>query len=151
MKCNILSLGCPRHRVTERGHIVDEILFTAAVLHCGFDIIHQLKLPTITLCRRAVLPRRHFQSAFLVWFKHRVAAAFTYFIAQLPQISQSIWALPELQTVFKINGINYKMRMDMFAVTVSRYHNLVTFPCFFRELQSNFVSLLGRNIFFGRE
>lgn len=63
-------------------------------------------------------------------------------VADLPEVPQSGGGLAELHPVFKADGVDNEVGVDMLGIAVGGYLYLMPRPCLGCKLQTDFVSLL---------
>ena len=67
-------------------------------------------------------------------------------VTDAAKLAQGVGILAELLAVYKADGVNYKVRMDVLGIAVGRYLHFIFRPCFFCELSGDLVCLLGSDI-----
>ncbi len=72
-------------------------------------------------------------------------------VTDQPQKLQRVGILPELPPGFKVHRVDDKVRMHMLGITVGGNQDFRTGPSTGSKFQSDFMGLLGRNVFLGRE
>ena len=73
------------------------------------------------------------------------------FVADLPELPQGGGGLAELHPRFKADGVDHEVGMDMPGIAVGSHLHLMPRPCLGCKLQTDLVSLLIGNLFFGRK
>ena len=73
----------------------------------------------------------------------------TDFVADLPKLPQSCRGLVELHPGFKADRVDHKVGMDMLGIAVGGHLHLMPWPSLGSKLQTDFVSLLIGDLFFG--
>ena len=71
------------------------------------------------------------------------------FVAYLPELPQGGRGLAELHSRFKADGVNHKVGVDMLGIAVGGHLYLMPRPSLGCKLQSDLVSLLISDLFFG--
>ena len=72
-------------------------------------------------------------------------------IADQPQVLQRVGILSELQSCFKVHGVDDEVTMDMVGIAVGGDENFSTGPCTDCKLLCNLMGLSGRNVLRGLE
>ena len=73
------------------------------------------------------------------------------FIADGTELLQSVGILPQLSAIHEADGVNNKMRVDVFGIAVGGHLHLMTGPGFHGELSGDCMGFLVGDIFPGRE
>ena len=139
---DVLPFICPLDFITPALHLPDEFFLTAADLHSLGHIVHQTEFPALALCGDSVLPTAHPLTTFFIRRQDRQAMLPAQFIADGTELLQSVGILPQFVTIHEADGVNDKMRVDVFGIAVSGHLHLMSGPCFHGELSGNVVSLL---------
>ena len=75
----------------------------------------------------------------------------TNLVADLPELPQSGGSLAELHPGFEADGVDHKVGMDMLGIAVGGHLHLMPRPSLSCKLQTDLVSLLIGDLFFGRK
>ena len=139
---DVLPLIRPLDFITPALHLTNEIFLSAAHLHGLGHIVHQPEFPALALCGDSVLPTAHPLAAFFIRWQDGQAMLPAQFITDGAELLQSVGILPQLVTIHEADGVNNKMRVDVFGIAVGGHLHLMPGPCFHGELSGNVVSLL---------
>ena len=88
-------------------------------------------------------------TTFFVRLQHTETMRLTDVVTDLAQRFQCVRVLPQLFPIFKGNGVDYEMGMNMRGIAVCCNQNLMTGPCLGRKLFCNFMCLLWCDVFSG--
>lgn len=73
------------------------------------------------------------------------------FIADCAELLQGVGILPQLSAIYKADGVDHEMGVDVFGIAVGGHLHLMSGPGFHGELSGNVMSLLIGNVLPGRE
>ena len=72
-------------------------------------------------------------------------------VTDAAKLAQGVGILAELLAVYKADGVNYKVGMDVLGIAVGGYLHFISRPRFFSKLSGDLMCLLGRNFLPGME
>ena len=72
-------------------------------------------------------------------------------IADSTELLQGVGILPQLSAIYKADGVDHEMGVDVFGIAVGGHLHLMSGPGFHGELSGNVMSLLIGNVLPGRE
>ena len=72
-------------------------------------------------------------------------------IAEAAKLAQGVGILPELSSVHKADGVDYKVGMDVLGIAVGGYLHFISRPRFLCKRSCNLMCLLGSDILPGME
>ena len=148
---DVLPFIRPLDFIAPAFHLPDEFFLVPADLHGLGHIVHQSELPTLALCGDPVLPAAHPLAAFFIGRQDGQAMLPAQLIADGTELLQSVGILPQLSAIHEADGVNNKMRVDVFGIAVGGHLHLMPGPCFHGELSGNVVRLLIGDVLPGRE
>lgn len=141
----------PDHFVALALHKRDKVLLAPALFHGLPNVVHQLELPALALLCRAPFPRGELGATAFVGSQYAHAAGHAHLVAHHAQLLQCVGRLPQLQPSLETDRVEYEMRMDVVGITVGGHQDFRPRPRAGGKLQSNFMGLARRDIFFWRE
>jgi len=148
---DVLPFLCPLDFIAFAFHEKNEIILTQTFLHGISDIVHQAELPTLTLPRRSVFTGRHFFAATFILGQNAESMSLTQFIADGAELFQGIGILAKLPPGLEVHRVDDEVGMHMVGITVGSDQDFRAGPRTGSKFQSNFMGLLRRDVFPGRE
>ena len=141
----------PDHFVALALHKRDKVLLAPALFHGLPNVVHQLELPALALLCCAPFPRGELGATAFVGSQYAHAVGHAHLVAHHAQLLQCVGRLPQLQPSLETDRVEYEMRMDVVGITVGGHQDFRPRPRAGGKLQSNFMGLARRDIFFWRE
>ena len=93
-----------------------------------------------------VFPRGKFSAALLIGRQDAQVMCLADLVTDAAKLAQGVGILPQLSSICKADGVDYKVGMDMLGIAVSADLHLISRPCFLRKLSGDLVRLLGRDV-----
>ena len=142
----MLPFFCPEDFVPGTIHQFYKILATAAFLHRFIDVVHQTELPALISPGGTVFPRGKFSAALLIGRQDAQVMFLADLVTDAAKLTQSAGILAELSSVYKADGVDYKVGMDVLGIAVGADLHLISRPCFLCKRSCNLMHLLGSDI-----
>ena len=139
----MIPLLRPENFVPGTVHQFYEIFFTGTAFHGFINIVHQTELPALVFPGGTVLSCRKFSAALLIGRQDTQIMFLADLVADVAKLAQGVWVLPQLSSVNKADGVNYKVGMDVLGIAVGTDLHFISRPCFLRKLFGDLMRLLG--------
>ena len=147
----MLPLICPENFISGTVHQLYEIFFTGTVLHGFVDVVHQTELPALLLPGSTIFPRRKFSAALLIGRQDAQVMLFADLVTDSAKLAQGVGILAELSPVYKADGVDHEVGVDMLGIAVGADLHFISRPRFLCKRSCNLMCLLRRDAFPGME
>ena len=145
----MLSLLRPENFISGTVHQFHEVFFTGAAFHGFIDVVHQTELPALIFPGSTVFPCRKFSAALLIGRQDGQVMFLADLVTDAAKLAQGVGILPELLAVYKADGVDHEVGVDVLGIAVGGYLHFISRPCFLRKLSGDLVRLLGSDVFPG--
>lgn len=98
-----------------------------------------------------IFPRRKFSAALLIERQDAQVMLFADLVTDSAKLAQGVGILAELSPVYKADGVDHEVGVDMLGIAVGADLHFISRPCLLCKLSGNLMCLPGSNFLPGME